>query len=55
MVIDRPQYVGRVLDVFNGEMLEQLGDRAIAAFQGLSDRAVIFIGTADRLFEDRRI
>ena len=55
IVVDRPQYVGRVLDVFNGELLEQLGDRAIAAFQGLSDRAVIFIGTADRLFEDRRI
>src|SRR5205807_6299510 len=36
-------------------MLEQSRNRAIAAFQGLPDRAVIFIGTADRLFENRRI
>src|ERR1700710_3070654 len=36
-------------------MLEQVGDRAIAFFQGSSNGAVIFVGTADRLLEDRRI
>src|SRR6476469_1738677 len=36
-------------------MLEQLGDRAIAAFERLGDGAVIFVGTADRLLEDRWI
>ena len=38
-----------------GEMLEQLGHRAVAFFQGIADGAVIFVRTADRLLEDRRI
>ncbi len=54
-VIDRAQHIRRMLDVLDGEMLEQLGNRAIAAFQRLADRTVILVGTADRLLEDRRI
>src|SRR5450432_434872 len=42
-------------DVLDGEMLEQFGNRAIAHLQGLADGAVIFVRTADRLFEDRRV
>ena len=35
--------------------LEQVGDGAVARLQGVTDRAVIFVRTADRLFEDRRV
>jgi hypothetical protein len=31
-VIDRAQHVGGVLDVFDREVLEQVGDRAVALF-----------------------
>ena len=55
MIVNRAQHVRRMLDIFDGEMLEQLGDRAVAAFQCSADRAVIFVGTADGLFKDRRI
>src|SRR6202011_6019655 len=55
MIIDRAQHLRRMLDVLDGELLEQLGDRAGAIFQRLSDRAVIFVRTADRFLEDRRI
>jgi hypothetical protein len=44
-----------MLDVLDGEMLEQIGNRAIALLQGVTDGAVIFVRTADRLFEDRRV
>ena len=54
-VIDRAQHIRRMLDVLDREMLEQLGNRTIAALQRLADRTVIFVGTADRLLEDRRI
>ena len=55
LVVDRTQHVGGVLDVLDRELLEQVGDRAVALFQRLADRAVIFVRTADRLFEDRRV
>ena len=55
LVIDRPQHIGRVLDVLDRDLFEQLGHRAVALFQGAPDRAVIFVGTADRLLENRRI
>ena len=54
-IIDRAQHVGGVLDVLDGEMLEQFSHRTVAAFQRLADGAVIFVRTADRLFEDRRV
>ena len=54
-VIDRAQHIRRKLDVLDGEKLEQLGDRAIAALECVPDGAIIFVGTADRLLEDRRI
>ena len=54
-VVDRAQHVRRVLDVLDRQMLEQLGNRTIALLQGIADRAVIFVRTADRLLEDRRI
>ena len=54
-VVDRPQHVSGVLDVFDGDMFEQVGDRAVALFQRLADRAVIFVGTADGFFEDRGV
>ena len=55
MIVDRAQHVGGMLDVLDGEMLEQVGNRTIARFQRLADRGVIFVRTADRLLEDRRI
>ena len=55
MVIDRPQHVRRMLDVLDREMFEQFRNRAIAAFQRLTDRAVIFVRAGDRLFEDRGV
>ncbi len=55
LIIDRAQHVRRVLDVLDRKLLEQLGHRAIAFFESMSDRTVIFVRTADRLFEDRRI
>ena len=54
-IVDRAQHVGGVLDVLDRKLLEQLGDRAVAALQRLADRGVIFVRTADRLLEDRRI
>ena len=54
-VIDRAQHVGGILDVLDRELLEQVGDRAIALFERAADRAVIFVRTADRLFENRRV
>src|SRR6202022_1924269 len=55
MIIDRAQHIRRMLDILDRELLEQLGDWAIAAFQRLGDGAVIFVRTADRFLEDRRI
>ncbi len=53
--MDGSQHIRRKLDVLDGEKFEQLGDRAIAVLERLADRAIIFVGTADRLLEDRRI
>src|SRR3954468_12781567 len=36
-------------------MFEQFRNRAVAALQRFADRAVIFVGTADRLLEDRGV
>src|SRR6202022_3472937 len=55
MIIDRAQHIRRMLDILDRELLEQLGDWAIAAFQRLGDGAGIFVRTADRFLEDRRI
>jgi len=55
LVVHRTQHVRRMLDVLDGEILEQFGDPAIAALERLADRGVIFVGTGDRLLEDRRI
>src|SRR4030088_3540129 len=55
LIIDRAQHIRRMLDVLDGELLEQLGHRAIARLQRLADGAVIFVRTADRLLEDRRV
>ena len=54
-IVDRPQHVGRMLDILDREMLEQLGHRTVAPLQRLADRRVIFVRTADRLFENRRV
>ena len=54
-VVHRAQDVGGVLDIFDRERLEQVGDGAVARLQGATDRAVIFVRTADRFFEDRRV
>ena len=54
-VIDRTQHIGGVLDILDREALEQVGDRQVALVQGLADRGVIFVRTADRLLEDRRV
>ena len=54
-VVNRAQHVGGVLDVLDGDRLEQVGDGAVARLQGVADRAVIFVRTADRLFEDRGV
>ena len=55
LIVDRAQHVGGVLDVLDREMLEQFGHRPVALFQRLADRRVIFVRTADRLLEDRRV
>ena len=55
LVIDRAQHIRRMLDVLDGEMLEQFGHRPIAGLQHLADGAVIFVRTADRFLEDRWI
>ena len=54
-VVNRAQHVGGVLDVLDGDRLEQVGDGAVARLQRLTDRAVILVRTADRLFEDRGV
>ncbi len=54
-VINRPQHVGGILDVLDRDGLEQIGHRAVALLQRLGNRGVIFVGTADRLFEDRGV
>ncbi len=54
-VVDRAQHVGGVLDVLDRDRLEQVGDGAVARLQGVTDRAVILVRTADRLFEDRGV
>ena len=54
-VVNRAQHVGGVLDVLDGDRLEQVGDGAVALLQRVADRAVIFVRTADRLFEDRGV
>jgi len=54
-IMDGSQHIRRKLDVLDGEKFEQLGDRAIAVLERLREGAVIFVGTADRLLEDRRI
>ncbi len=53
MIVDRPQHVRRMLDVLDGEMLEQFGNRTVALFQRLADRGVIFVRASDRLLENR--
>ncbi|MFK4398648.1 hypothetical protein ABIF31_005205 [Bradyrhizobium elkanii] len=55
VVVDRAQHVGGALDVLDRKVLEQVGDRAVAALEGLADRPVIFVGAADRLLEDRGV
>ena len=55
LVVDRAQHVGGMLDVLDRKMLEQFGNRTVALFQRLADRGVIFVRTADRLLEDRRV
>ena len=54
-VIDTPQHVRSILDVLDRDSLEQVGHRAVAFFQRRGNRGVIFVGTADRLFEDRGV
>ena len=54
-IVNRAQHVGGVLDVFDREVLKEIGDRAVAFLQRLADRAVIFVRTADRFFEDRGV
>src|SRR6185312_6615301 len=54
-VVNRAKHVCGVLDVLDRERLEQVGDGAVALLQGLADRAVILVRTADRLFEDRGV
>jgi len=44
-----------MLDVLDGEMLEQFGNRAIAFLPGLFDGAVIFVRNCRSPFEDRRV
>ena len=54
-VVNRAQHVGGILDVLDRERLEQVGHRPVALLQRLADRAVIFVRTADRLLENRRV
>ena len=51
----RAQHVGRLLDILDREMLENLADRAVLRLQHAGDGSVVFVGTADGLLEDRRV
>ena len=52
---NRTQNIGGMLDVFNGEALIEFAGRAILNVQHRSDRLVVFVAMADRLFEDRGV
>jgi hypothetical protein len=52
---NRTQNIGSMLDVLDGEALIEFAGRAILHVQHRSDRFVVFVGMADRLFEDRGV
>ena len=53
--IERLEHIGGVLDIFDRQRFEQLGDGTVPRLKHLRDRRVILVGRADRLFEDRRV
>ena len=54
-LVDRPEHIGRVLDVLNGEPLVEVDDAGIALAEHGLEAVIVLGGVADGLLEDRRV
>ena len=51
-LVPGPKHVGRLLDILDRKMFENLAGRAVACLQKLRDGAVVFVAMSDRMFEN---